>query len=312
VISDSYGYKPVYLLKTEDNRIDVLIPAMEINSYLTGKRLVSLPFSDFCMPIISEDSVNVFNTIFTFMHDLALKENIDSIEFNSINDLEMNRTPAQIFYGHILDLSLTEENLFKNFRKGTKSSILKSGREGVSIKICDGLDAMYQYYEIHAHTRKRLGLPPQPFKFFKTIHENLIHNKMGIISLAFYNEKCIAGAVYLQFGEKGLYKFSASDYRYHNLSANNLLMWESIRYLKSRNVRELHLGKTDYKHEGLRIYKRGWGTAEHTIKFYKYVLKTKSFVVTNSYPPKIFTHVCRYLPLTTLKLIGRLFYKHFA
>jgi hypothetical protein len=52
VLSESYGYKPVYFAEIEGDRFRTLVPMMEIDSFLTGKRGVSLPFTDYCDPII--------------------------------------------------------------------------------------------------------------------------------------------------------------------------------------------------------------------------------------------------------------------
>ena len=58
VLSESYGYKPLYFTIIDDGKLAGLIPVMEIESLLTGKRGVSLPFTDFCPPVA--DSMGVF------------------------------------------------------------------------------------------------------------------------------------------------------------------------------------------------------------------------------------------------------------
>jgi hypothetical protein len=51
VLSESYQYNPLYFSVIEDGKLSALIPIMEISSFLTGKRGVSLPFTDHCQPI---------------------------------------------------------------------------------------------------------------------------------------------------------------------------------------------------------------------------------------------------------------------
>src|SRR5688572_5900388 len=50
-IEGTYGYKPLYLVKTEGGNLRGLLPIMEVDSWLTGKRGISLPFSDECAAI---------------------------------------------------------------------------------------------------------------------------------------------------------------------------------------------------------------------------------------------------------------------
>ena len=54
VLAESYGYTPLYFTVLENGKLRALVPMMEVNSFLTGKRGVSLPFTDYCEPIIEE------------------------------------------------------------------------------------------------------------------------------------------------------------------------------------------------------------------------------------------------------------------
>src|SRR3990172_10530414 len=51
VLEETYGYTPLYLGQYNRNDFTALLPLMEITSVLTGKRGVSLPFTDYCEPI---------------------------------------------------------------------------------------------------------------------------------------------------------------------------------------------------------------------------------------------------------------------
>jgi len=50
-IVSTYGYEPIYLGCMDDDRLTALMPMMLVESWLTGRRLVSLPFSNVCGPI---------------------------------------------------------------------------------------------------------------------------------------------------------------------------------------------------------------------------------------------------------------------
>ncbi len=85
---------------------------------------------------------------------------------------------------------------------------------------------------------------PQPFIFFKKIHELLISKNLGIVVLAFLDEKPIAGAVYFLFGKKAIYKYGASDRAYQKYKANDLVMWEAIKWFSSNGYESLCFGRT--------------------------------------------------------------------
>ena len=54
VLSETYGYEPLYFTIVDGDRLTGLIPVMEVKSFLTGKRGVSLPFTDMCEPVAEE------------------------------------------------------------------------------------------------------------------------------------------------------------------------------------------------------------------------------------------------------------------
>jgi hypothetical protein len=56
VLCQTYGHKPVYLHFSRRDELVALVPMMEIRSSFTGRRGVCLPFSDFCGPLIFDQS----------------------------------------------------------------------------------------------------------------------------------------------------------------------------------------------------------------------------------------------------------------
>src|ERR1700749_563610 len=55
VLADAYGYTPTYFTVNEGGVLRSVLPLMEVDSWLTGRRGVSLPFTDDCEPIYSDD-----------------------------------------------------------------------------------------------------------------------------------------------------------------------------------------------------------------------------------------------------------------
>ena len=50
-----YGFTPVYFTSRKADSVQSLLPLMEVDSWLTGRRGVALPFSDDCQPLCNED-----------------------------------------------------------------------------------------------------------------------------------------------------------------------------------------------------------------------------------------------------------------
>ena len=90
-------------------------------------------------------------------------------------------------------------------------------------------DGVREFYRLNCLTRREHGLPPQPFRFFRTSPGACPGKRVRDPLLARHKEKAIAGAVFLHFAGKAIYKYGASDRRYQELRPNNLVFREGIR-----------------------------------------------------------------------------------
>ena len=151
---------------------------------------------------------------------------------------------------------------------------------------------------------------PQPYRFFRAIHRNAISKGRGFTVLGRHEGQAVAGAVYLHSGKKGIYKFGASDLRYQHLRANNLVMWEAIRWFSKNGFEELCFGRTEPENTGLVRFKAGWGAGASEVHYYRYDLRRSVFVEGASEMNSLGERVFRGLPVPLLRLAGGLLYKH--
>ena len=306
-LNETYKYKPYYFSLFDKNELKALVPLMEINSFLTGRRGVSLPFSDWCEPIINEEIM--IKDLLNNITDYGKKSGWKYIEFRPGRKFPRELRASASFYHHILDLQEGEHQIFFKFRDSTRRNIKKAIREGVQVKICHSVESIREFYRLNCITRKYHGLPTQSYDFFKKIHEHIISQKKGFVALASYLKRNIAGAVYFHFGEKALFKYGAFDRRYQHLRPNNLVMWEAIKWYARNGFKSISFGRTELKNEGLLQFKRGWGTSEEIINYYKYDLGKDAFVK-GPHSPLIFYWFLKKMPSPILNLIGLLFYRH--
>ena len=96
VLVDTYGYKPVYATAQEGKDFSAVVPMMEVNSFLTGRRGVGLPFTDHCEPLIRDASG--FGHLFEALADYGKKNHWSYIEFRGgplwVSALTGGRTPV--------------------------------------------------------------------------------------------------------------------------------------------------------------------------------------------------------------------------
>jgi len=309
VIRSTYKYQLLYFLYKDSEKVGALIPLMIVNSYITGLRVVSLPFSDYCSPLLLNDKI-VFEDLFNKILDYSKSHKFSSIEIKGGNNYFENVESSNSFYVHRLELKKSYDELFVGLNASTRKNIKKAVREGVSVRIENTIEAVNGFYDMNCITRRYHGLPPQPRIFFKNIFSEFISKKKGVVVSAFYNNQMVASSMFLQFGNKAIYKFGASDRNYQHVRTNNIVMWEAIKHYNNMGCEVLNLGRTEIGNEGLRRFKLGWGASEEIVNIYKYSLRKNNFIHSRSYTVGFHNHLFRIMPLIILKFIGRIMYKH--
>jgi lipid II:glycine glycyltransferase (peptidoglycan interpeptide bridge formation enzyme) len=301
---------PRYFILTGEGRLLVAVPLMEIKSILTGHRGVSLPFTDYCNPIISKDvqAKNVLDDMLQYGKQSGWK----FMEMRDGNDVLKTLSSSSSFYRHVLNLSQDEDQLFSTFSRSMRRNIRKAINEGTRITISNSLKSINEFYRLNCMTRKKHGIPPQPYSFFKELYNHVISQQHGIVVLASHEGRSVAAAVYAHIGEKAVYKYSASNGKYLHLHPNELLMWRAIQWYCRNGYEKLCFGKTEPENEGLREYKLRWGTDETVIKYYKYDYERSTFVTGNSKAAKHSMRVFAKMPIPILRMIGTVLYRHVA
>lgn len=310
VLHESYGCEPAYFAVFNNNSLRALLPIMNVRSCLTGRRGVSLPFTDYCSPILA-CSTNL-HQIFSALEEHGKKAGWSYIELRGTEAPTNTAIPSATFYCHKLDLNKGEQSIRSSLRSSTWRNIKKAQSSGVQVSLETTIDALREFYRLNCLTRRSHGLPPQPEVFFNKLHEHIISKDMGVIASASYKGKVISSGVYLRFSDCAIYKYGASDRRYQHLRSNNLVMWEAIRWAIGKGCQTLCMGRTEPDHKGLLQFKRGWGTEEEILRYYKYDLRVNRFVQQKSRTSGLHNAVFRAMPSPILRLAGQLLYPHIA
>jgi len=170
---------------------------------------------------------------------------------------------------------------------------------------------MEEYYKLHCITRQGHGIPPQPLKFFQKIREHVFQRGMGFIILSKYRENIVAGAVYFHHGKKAIYKYGASNREGKDSRANNLVMWEAIRWYRQSGYKDFCFGRTEPENEGLKEYKSGYGSTEYTLPYYKYdIAKNRVIRMGSGEGMERIHNYYRQVPIPVSRIIGSFLYRH--
>ena len=308
VLQDSYGYIPCYLVFGDRDAPAAIIPMMEIRSFLTGIRGVSLPFSDNCPPLLngSADRKKVIDAIFSYGRSAGWKE----VEFRGGDLLVDTLSPSTWYYRHRLSLQHDSDSLFATLRHSTRNNVRKAQKSGVVITKGRESEDMEKFYKLNVQTRKKHGLPPQPLSFFRKFHEHIIAPGQGSIVTAHYNGQCISGVICMEFGDTVILKYAAAAVDSLGVRPNNLLIWELIQRYRDEKFQTIDFGRTDPQNEGLRRFKNSWNVEETVFSYFKFDLEKNTSVAQHLYSTDIASAVFRVMPGPLLRLVGKVLYRH--
>jgi CelD/BcsL family acetyltransferase involved in cellulose biosynthesis len=276
VLHRTYGHKPIYLrFYRGEGDLMALLPLMDVRSWVTGRRGISLPFSDFCGPLIfGTESVDF---LFPPLMEMGRERKWRHFEIREQKPggdggggSRSSASEGETLLGHRLDLRVGEEELLRGVKSSVRRALRKSERSGLSVEVTDTREALREFYGLHALTRRKHGLPPQPLSFFLNIEEDVFRAGLGFVVVARLGVRPVAANVYFRSGKKAIYKFGASDPQFQALRGSNLVMWEGIRFLTHEGVESLHFGRTSGGNEGLRRYKLSWGAREEPLGYLKH------------------------------------------
>lgn len=309
VLQGTYGHQPAYIASFAGDRLLGTLPVMEVSGRLLGRRGVSLPFTDSCF-VLSEDGGDT-SAFYRQALSYGKRRKWRFLECRGGTRQWQGSSPSVQFYGHRIELEPNEQAMLDRMGGATRRALRKAGSAGLKIEFRQDEVAMRTYFELHCLTRKRQGIPPQPWRFFQNIARHVMEAKQGFVAIA-TAKRPVAAAVFFSNKREAVYKFGASDYRWQELRANNLVMWESMKRLAREGIEHLSLGRTSIGNEGLRRFKVGFGAREQKLDYCRYDLREELFVMSGDGAEGWGTRVFRRLPLPLLRLAGRMIYPHLS
>jgi hypothetical protein len=266
----TYGYEPVgFTTSSPHECLENGVVVCRINSWLTGRRMVSLPFSDHCQPLVNEHHAKTLMA--ALIEELTANKSsyveIRPVTVSESVQADYKRTRTHFF--HRLDLRPNLDEIFRGFHKDCiQRKIRRAEREGLVCEQGRSEQLLQKFYELLVETRRRHGAPPQPLTWFG----NLIRcmGRMLKIWVASKDGRPVASILTLQHKNTMTYKYGGSARDFNKLGGMQLLLWKAISEARMSRLLEFDMGRSDWGNEGLVNFKRRWGTAEATLQYIRY------------------------------------------
>jgi CelD/BcsL family acetyltransferase involved in cellulose biosynthesis len=305
-LRQTYKYEPV--VHTTSRPSEPLangIVFCRIKSWFTGNRLVSLPFSDHCEPLVGsgEDPGEFANFADSDQWRYIELRPVEGVP--DVSPAQNGFRESEKFWFHRLDLSPSAEEIFRHFHVDcVRRKIRKAERERVVHEGGSNPALLESFYRLLLRTRRRHRLPPQPKAWFRNLAKFLPDQIK--IRVASKDGQPIASILTFSYKNKLMFKYGCSDERYHRLGGIQLLLWQAIQEAKEKNYSEFDLGRCEWENTGLRTFKDRWGASSSKLSYWRYQPGRLSADREHQIARKLFS-VC---PPSLLQAAGRSLYRH--
>lgn len=283
VLIKTFQYHPYYIVLEENSKIKAGLPFMLVKSWITGTRLISLPRTSYCDPLI--ESAEDIKEILRAAQKLLETERGQFFEikcqFNDQLLMGMELVRYEHFKNQILNLEIGVDRLWKQcHRSCVRQRVQKAQRENVTVRIGETLSDLKIFYSLHKKTTEKHMVPPRPFSFFRNMWDLFQPDKNLILVIAEKDGIPGGAGLFLRFKGTIIFEFLGLNYDLIDYSPGHLITWEAIQMACKNGLKRFDFGLTPPENVGLVDFKARWGGEHRTLNYFYYpdVKGYKAFV----------------------------------
>jgi len=240
-------------------------------------------------PVLTQENVSAWNAA---VQEIAKKECAVFVRFEPVGEyvgmtgFNVKETlPIQPKTTWIVDISKTEPELLTDMHAKTRYNIRLAERKGISVSCAatqeEKVYAGEVFLRLAAKTSQRHEFRLHPQEYYRTMVRILGEGERHVIPsetrnpddtniklyifTAQYQEKDIAAALVIRFGDTATYVHGGSDEDYKEVMAPHALHWKIMQDMKAKGARWYDMGGIDLSGDpqhpwaGITRFKQGFG-----------------------------------------------------
>lgn len=307
----TYGYEPIYLAAMGDDGIKAVLPLMLVRSWLTGTRLVSLPFANVCGPL---GEMDCFGRLMDRAIEISRERHAGSVELRTqadINDVADDRfTRVDYFVTSVVPLDRDPEVVWMRLKGDVRTKIRQAVKKGVEVSERSGDKDLRHFYSLFVKGRLRHGVPPQPYRFFHNLWHSM-RPEQRMLLIATHGGRPAGALLNLAFGDTLCGGYIGFTLRYKPYRVSQLLNWKAIELACARGYDKFDFLRTARPSRSLREFKLRWNAQEVDLNYLYYpAVRGTAATVEETAKYRLMTFTLKRSPDFVGRLLGRVVYRH--
>lgn len=310
-IARAFNHNAFYLfLEESDGTIKGLFPFITIDSSFTGKRIVSVPFSAYCDPLLPEE---IIRESITYLQT-AFKD-FKGIEIRTKTELKSepsNFSKNNNYVTNVIQLQDNIEDTLKSMhRTSVRPFIRRAENKNLDVRYGNSENDLRIFYKYEVSLRKRLSYPPLPYNLYLEVWQELKKHDMILLPIIENMGNTIAAGFVLRFKNIYYLEYAAADNNYFDLYPVHKLYWEIIKLAQTNGVKYVDFGRSSKSNESLIAFKDRWNSIRYNLYYYYY--PSQSYHLTKSSGlENLLKLINSKMPKKLLELEGRIIYPHLS
>jgi hypothetical protein len=315
----AFDYTGAHLACVVDGTLTGVLPLLLVESRVTGRRLVSLPFSGPSGPIATSRIAlaGLVQRASELTAELCCRY-MDIRTCDDGKDVLNGLDNLQPYVWSVMPLQGSADQIWRGVGRGIRTDVRRARRLGVTVTSSNDKHDLKAFYGLFVKTSQKHGVPPQPYRAFDIMWDVMKPRGMLHLFIARFEKTIVNALLVVSFKDIVTALYIGTDYRFLRYQPVKLTYWTAIRWACESGNRFFDLGVTHVNNESLRWFKRSFGAAEHPVT-YAYCPQDGPagtmrgvFADQTSGVGSLLRAAVRQLPPGVLHLLGRLLWKHMA
>ncbi|MCA9216340.1 MAG: GNAT family N-acetyltransferase, partial [Planctomycetales bacterium] len=304
LLCDQHGFGLHLPAVTDGTSILAAIPFLETKSIFGKRKLISLPFTDSVGLLGDSKALAALTRRLTS----SPYDKFDTIVIRTNQPTSVDSAdPAWV--RHTIALDRPFEQVYSGFERRLKTNLRRARKSDLTFSCHTSAEAVQEFYNLQLMTRRRLGVPVQPRRFFCRLRERLLEEGFGHIALVRQGTKTVAAGVFLHYNGTMIYKYSAADPSALECRPNEFLTYNAIKRSIELGCHLFDFGISNQSQDGLRRYKRKFGATEETV-YREFITGEQRPLTEDSAAMTFASALIRNSPFFVCRALGETFYRY--
>ncbi|SDH23659.1 FemAB family XrtA/PEP-CTERM system-associated protein [Nitrosomonas sp. Nm132] len=298
VIEKAFGHKTWFLYAEINGEIDGVLPLVEINSYLFGHSLSSLPFCVYGGIAASSEAARL--VLDQTAQRLAARLKVDYLEYRNLKPFHTDWPAKDLYVTFRKEIDPDVEKNMLAIPRKQRAMVRKGAKNGLQSCIDEDIEQFFHAYSVSVH---RLGTPVFSKNYFRLLKAIFAEDcELMIIT---HENKVVSAVMSFYFRDEVLPYYGGGTDEARDLAANDFMYWELMRRACEHGYKIFDFGRSK-RGTGSFSFKKNWGFEPQSLYYECQLHQTKALPNHNPLNPKyhLFIKAWQKLPLSLANLIG--------